>query len=258
MSKKISLQKIIEATLTEKGVALDESIIRSLRRDFERLIKKMGGDKAQIKSKNGKIEFDESEVPFIKVIMRQLYDKKGLVAKFTNEHTDISSSDIHKLIQSIIDEEDKNGATEDELVNLACFLDNIFFCAPLYSIENCHLAIDTLVLNLQDLTSTQQAVYLSKVEHTVKKEVKLRIAESAINALEICESIELSKQLYEYDIGIQGYCEFDSKIRLEYVQRDKNTLAKIQEDDDLRYYIEKKIGKKAEEIFNYATLSCEI
>lgn len=38
------------------------------------------------------------------------------------------------------------------------------------------------------------------------------------------------------------------------MQRDKRVLEAIQEDDDLRQYIEKKFGKRAEEIFNYAVL----
>ena len=46
-----------------------------------------------------------------------------------------------------------------------------------------------------------------------------------------------------------------TNIQAEYVQRDIEILRAIQEDDDLREYIEKKTGKKAEDIFNYRALT---
>ena len=131
-------------------------------------------------------------------------------------------------------------------------MNRIFLCAPLYISENCHTLIDYLVINLQDLPSTHQAVYLKKIEHLLRKEFALRLAESAMNILDISNIIEESKELGEDDIGIQSYSEFDPEIRSEYIQRDREVLKRIQEDDDLRHYIEGKIGKKAEEIFNYA------
>ena len=72
--------------------------------------------------------------------------------------------------------------------------------------------------------------------------------------IEIAENIEISKKEYCDEIGIQGYCESDDDIRFHYIQRDKRVLEAIQGDDDLRQYIEKKFGKRAEDIFTYAAL----
>lgn len=96
---------------------------------------------------------------------------------------------------------------------------------------------------------------MGKVEQILKKEFALRIVEATMRIAEIAGDIEISKKLGNDDIGIQDYYyESDPQIRFHYIQRDKRVLEAIQEDDDLRQYIEKKFGKRAEEIFNYAIL----
>lgn len=193
----------------------------------------------------------------MKVLISQLYDDRGLIAEFTNERNRnklFSSREVHELIQSLINEADKTEMSENELMLMAQFFCNIFLASPLRSIENCHALIDTLASCLQDLTSAQQARYLGKVEHILQKECFVRSAESIIAMKELAELIEVSKMLADDNIGIQSYSEHDPEIRFEYIQRDKHVLEKIQEDDDLRQYIEKTFKRKAEEIFNYASL----
>lgn len=109
-------------------------------------------------------------------------------------------------------------------------------------------------MNLVEFPISIQSLYLDKLEHILKKEFALRIAESATNILEIADIINSTKKEAGDNIGIQSYSEFDPEIRFEYINRDKRVLKRIQEDDDLWQYIEKKIGRKAEEIFNYASL----
>ena len=118
MPHKITLLKIIEAVLEDKGVEPDDSDVRRLRRGFNRLIEKLGGDKEALKSHDGIFEFQEAEIPFMKTIIAQLYDDRGLVAQFANERNrnkNFSSKDVHLLIQSILDEADKDGASEEDL-----------------------------------------------------------------------------------------------------------------------------------------------
>lgn len=80
------------------------------------MLESMGGDKETLKAGSRNIEFDESEATFIKGIIRQLYDRKGLIAKFLDVKSDVSSIDVRDLIRSIIDEENNNGANEYELI----------------------------------------------------------------------------------------------------------------------------------------------
>lgn len=255
MPNKIPLQYIIEEVLKEKTMPSDDSNVQRLRRGFYRLLDSMGGDKETLKAGRRNIEFDESETSFIKIIIRQLCDSVGLVANFLDEKSNVSSIDIRDLIRSIIDEESNKGASENELVQFALFLQKLFNCWQLYSLENCHSIINQLYSNMSEMPGSVQALYMSKVEHILKKEYKLRTVEMACGVFDISQIIELSKQERKDDIGIQSYIEYDPEIRNEYIQRDKSVLIKIQEDDDLRHYIEKKLGKKAEEIFNYAALN---
>jgi hypothetical protein len=261
MSEKKSLQKIIEDVLKENKMPTDDSNVRGLRRSFERFLTNIGGEKEILKEGGRIIEFDVAEVPFMKAILRQLYNRQGLVWKMAEEQTEksvCSTAEVYELIESIIDVERNKGANETESEAMAEFFSKIFLFSQLRYLENCHKIIDLLILNLQDLTSTRQAVYLGKVEHILKKEFALRIAESTIEIHQIADIIEQSKQFIEDEIHIQAYSEHDPEIRLDYIQRDKNVLDKIKEDEDLRIYIEKKVGKKAEDIFNYAALGDKV
>lgn len=252
MSKQISLQRIIEEVLNEKGITIDDNCVRFLRRKFDGFLERMGGNKSILKGTGRTISFDESEISFIKVIMSQLYDNEGLIAHFLDKKlSDINSKDIHNMIQAIIDEESNKGVSEDEIARLAKFLDKKFLCMKLYLIESCHKLIDALELNTQDLTISQQEIYWCNVLHILKKEVSLRIAESVINCKEIIETINLLG-IIENDTDVIDYQDYEYETREEYITRDKNVLTKIQEDEDLRYYIEKIFNKKAEDIFKYA------
>jgi len=251
MHEETSLAKIIDTVLQECGILHDESNKRMLHRSFEKLLEKIGTDKEFFKSGRKTFSFNKTDTKFMKIIIRQLYYGKGIIAQFVDNNLEVSSVKVRDLIQSILDEEDKDGADEEELKHLACFLDKLFNCGALYSIENCHDLIDAIALNLDDLTSTDKIRYLSSLEQVLRSEFVSRITESIINMTAIAELVELSKEACADDIGIQNYTAFDPEIRFEYIQRDKSVLARIQEDDDLRYYIEKKIGKKVESIFNY-------
>ena len=252
MGKRVALRSILKEVVNEKGMEFNESLELGLRRKFDRLIENLGGNKELLKAGGHTISFDKTEVPFMKALVKQLNDENGLVSNFANKKDGISSSEIRLLIQSILDEEDKAGAGENELRQLAAFLDRLFCCGLLYTIENCHAMIDLLALNLQDLLSDEQVKHFVKVEHLLKKEVSLRISESAIKCLELADIIEISKNFDCDSIGGQGYSNLDPEVRGEYLRRDRQVLRKIQEDEGLRAYIEGRIGKRAEEIFNYA------
>lgn len=253
MDKKYSLQKIIQDTLNIK----DENNLRRIRRRFDTFLERLKIDKNLLKSRSGEIEFEESALPFMKVLISQLYKSEGVVAEFVserNKNKTFSADDVIELKESLVNEAKKAEMNEDELKYLDQFFNDFFFISPARSINFCHMLIDALAINLQSLTSSQKAVYLTKFEHILKKEFALSIAESAMIIEGIAEEIEMSKKEAGDDIGIQSYHPFEVEIRNEYMQRDRAVLEAIQGDDDLRQYIEKKFGKKAEEIFNYAAL----
>ena len=107
-------------------------------------------------------------------------------------------------------------------------------------------------MSVGDLTNSQQVAYFEKIEYLLEKEANLLDLESAEYLREMAEYMEASKKRQGDDAGIQSYSWLDPDVAKDHILRDEQALLKIQEDDDLRHYIEKKIGKKAEEIFNYA------
>jgi len=249
-----SLEKIIKSVLVEKGIdSTDVTTIRSIRRGFEKLLETLGGNKDTIKGGSRTISFDESEIPFMKTVLGQIYDRKGVIDKLLDKTSKITIEDVWTFIQQVIDDEEAKGASDDELANLSDFLTDMFSYAPLYFAQRCHTLIDMLAINTKDLLSHEQAIHFLRIQSVLKKEITHRIAESAIRHSANAEGIELSKANFNDDVGCQGYLELEPSVRKEYIKRDKNMLAIIQDDDDLREYVEKKFGKKAEEIFNYAT-----
>ena len=129
----MSLQSIIDDILIEENMYHAENadnIARVLRRNFSNLIERMGGDKTRFKLKREAYTFSTEDVSFIKAIVRQLYEKEGLVAKLMDKRVLMSSRDIRNFIQSIIDAEDNKGTGEDELIRLASFLNDMFFMLP--------------------------------------------------------------------------------------------------------------------------------
>lgn len=256
MSTSYSSSRIIRLVLEEKECNYGyESEEKSLRRHFSKLVEKLGTNVDALKKDGKTISFSEAEVPFLKILLSQFYDKKGIIYEFTTDKSTnqkFSLEEVHSLIQQLIDEAERSGMEEDELKQMAIFLSRLFSESPLRSFEYCHRLIDCLALNLGDLTATQQAKYFKHIEDILNKEILLRIVESAINIKEIANIIQSSKKLNEDEIGIQNYEWYEPEIIYEYKQRDKQVLDAIQNDDNLRRYIEDTFNKKAEDIFNIA------
>lgn len=257
MSDRITLEEIIKMVLDDKGIEYEktnDSTIRKLRRAFFRLIERLGGEKEEFKTEKGKYEFHEKEIYFMKALINQLYDSNSIITQFVDErHRDkvFSSKEIRAFIMSVLDELEKDGANEEDLELMAEFFNIQFLYSPKRSLEYCHMYIDCLALNLQDLTLSEQSRYLGKMEHLLKKEFNLRLVELAVNTSDVAD---IAKGAATEAFNSQPYFIDDPVIRYEYIQRDRAMLQKIQEDIDLRCYIEKKTSSKAECIFNYARL----
>ena len=237
--------------LEEKGIALGDGVSKSMRRGFEAFLTTIDSNKDLLKNDKQYIVFTDKEKPLIKRILCQIYDKKGIIVDYIDQHKaneQVSSQEIRKFIQSIIDEADKEGFEEFELEQICGFFAMALSYPQKFIIEQCHDWIDCLAVNLEELPYTLQVAYLGDLDLMLKKEVALRLAESTIN-------IGFLAEIFDENEDEQTYSGHELEVRYEYMQRDKAVLEKIQEDDDLRQYIEKKFGKKAEEIFSYAALN---
>ena len=136
--------------------------------------------------------------------------------------------------------------SEDKLKEVALFYARLFGYFPADLIEQCHQLVDAFALNLQDFPFEEQVLYLNKFLRTLKHEFILRIVESTINMRDIAEIITADN-----DEGEIPYSFCCPEVRETYIKRDKNVLEKIQQDPNLRTYIETSFGRKVEEIFSY-------
>lgn len=262
MGRTYSLYELINEVIDEKvvknGDDNSDSSAKRLQRNFYSLIKNLGSTKDALKGDAKSIQFQDKERFVIKYILSQIYDKKGLIYDFAmsnNKDEKFKSRKVHKMIEELCDAAVEDGMEERELLQLVEYFSDIFLESPLRSIEYCHALVDSLAFHLQDLTYNQKALYLKNFEAVLKKTYSMRIAELTFNSIYVGNCIEVRRKLVGEDIYNDEFFEYDPELRNYFIDRDKELLEMIQEDEDLRCYVEKKLGKKAEEIFSYAKLN---
>ena len=261
MPNQVTLKQIIDCVLSEnysedctqtvydnREKAL-EANRRSLYRKIDKLFERLGFSKDVLKDGERNIIYYEEDIPMMKILISQLHSGKGIISDFVNNrngHRRFSSNEVLEFLCALETELEKDDTLDKEALGyLITYFRNIFLYSPLRSLETCHAIIDALAQQLHDLPCDDQSTYLGKVEHILKKEYALRTAESAQEIIRIADREKYRKEYYY---------ERDPAIRHYYAIRDQKILEAIQEDDDLRQYIEKKFGMKAEILFNYATL----
>lgn len=261
MSNQVTLKQIIDDVLNENypedctQTVYDnrektlEADRRNLYRKIDKLFKRLGLSKDVLKDGERSIIYYEEDIPMMKILISQLHSGKGIISDFVNKrkgNCQFSSNEVREFLYALQAELEKDDTLDKESLGyLINYFTNIFSYSPLRSLEICHATIDALARQLHDLPCDDQSTYLGKVEHILKKEYALRTAEAAQEIVRIADREKYRKEYYY---------ETDPAIRLYYTQRDERILEAIQEDDDLRQYIEKKFGMKAEMLFNYATL----
>jgi len=123
----------------------------------------------------------------------------------------------------------------------------MFLLGPRRAISKCHAHIDLFWSYIQGLTYKQQSDYLERIATFLEAEIMRLMAESTISIKKTCDSIKslnLSPSCTPYE-------HLPDDIKSVYLQRDRNILAAIQNDSDLRWYIEKTCNMEAEKIFGY-------
>lgn len=253
MSKR-SLGSIIKEVLIENDLHDDDSSVKQCRRGFTRLIEKLGGNIDDMKNSKNVIEFDEAEVPGIKFLLRNIFiSGDNSIGDFLySKDKDFSAEEARKFIDYVASElcaSEKVG-TKEQVVE---YLSDIFLLSHLRIIEECHTMIDIYAGNLQHQLRAEKLLSLQSLRDEITKYIIMNFVKRAYTIAEISNDIELSKDgEAEIDCIYEG---FPTNNQTEYIQRDIEILKAIQEDDDLREYIEKKTGKKAEDIFNYRALT---
>lgn len=262
-----TLKDIISECLEEiiaKNGSLDEenkeeNITRNLSRYFDTFLKSIGIISDYIKNQKRQYEITEENAPFVKSILISMHfsdDIPKFIRINKDEHGLIKTDKFHDYVQLLIDEIDKNGDfTEEKMQNFVLGISNIYRAFPLSIIDSCHVLLDNIKNTFASLTFNQQFEYSYTLYNILKSEFARRFVNQAIDISIIAEMLEINMDQYNKE-EVLTYTECDylpDELRLKYVVRDSQIMALIQEDALLREYIEKSLGKKAEEIFCYAS-----
>lgn len=248
-----SLESIIKEMLREHNVE-NEANIRKYRRAFNSLIEKLGGDIEVLKKGKRTISFDETEIGFIKFIFNQLYRlDDSILNDFIDDNNEFSSQKVHEFLELLISDSSQSDLNVNEKRQLVEFFSDIFLLSDKRLIDECHSMIDKIAQQSLMFKRQERLFLLSHLHEYLKRYIFFILEEGTIEIEETAESIETLKNRKN-----QSDCLYDFLppiLRCEYINRDEYILERIQEDDDLREYIEKKIGKKAEEAFSYTALN---
>lgn len=251
MSKTYSLSEVINIVLEENGIkntVSEESTKRQLYRAFDSLLERLGASKDTWKKGGKNLQFEKEDLPFIKALLSQLYLQKGTAYKIiSKKETSFSSDDILDLLISIIDEMDQTQLSVAKLIDVAVFYAHLFGYFPINIVERCHQVVNHFSSSLVDLTVIEQYTYMGEFLKILEHEFFLRMVESSINIKDLVETL----LFIDNDAKNNPYSFCCPDIRETYIERDKNVLEKIQQDPNLRTYIETSFGLKVEEIFSY-------
>lgn len=250
--KQKTLGSIIKEVLSELD-AENEASIRQCRRNFKKLIENLGGNIDDMKNSQDSIRFDEEEVPVIKSIIRQIFlSNNDVINSFLSyKDKDITPEMVNLFIEQVADEfyDSENSVEKDKLKR---YLSDIFMLSHVRIVKECHELVDCYANALPYLPRTLKLLHLQKLKDELSCIIVSQLVQEAQKFKEVSEFIELCKDGEEVNCI---YDDFSVEIQTEYIQRDQEMLRDLQEDEDLRAYVENKIGKKVEEIFNYKALT---
>ncbi len=249
----ISLGAIISDVLKERNVE-NEASIKQCRRNFTKLIEKLGGNIDDLKNCQNSIRFNEDEVPFIKFLILKIFlSSNNAINNFlSSKDKDITPEMVEEFIDQVANEfcDSENSEEKEKMIT---YLSDIFMLSHVRIVKECHELVDHYANELYYLPRSLKLLYLQNLKNELCCITASQLMQVAQKIKEISEYIELCKDgEKEVDCIYDG---FSIDIQTEYIQRDQEILRALQEDEDLRAYVEKKIGKKVEEIFNYRALT---
>lgn len=254
--KKIALHNIIKEVLEEKKELIEyhgdiEHFARTIRNRFFNFVERIGGNKEVLRT-GVKYLFHEEDMPFMKVLLRQIRDEEGVFYEFTKKNREFSYREVHALIQAVLEEGDRLGWSEEDLKRMQNFLTIIFAYSPERSIARMRELVDSLSSIFKGFTLTEQSIELQKLQNKMQADVVVALVESALNSADVAELLYFAREDGCIDMEMDSpYLGEPFEIKLEYETRDREILQKIRGDPDLKQYLEKKLGTDVEAIFSH-------
>lgn len=229
-----------------------DSNIKRLNRKFTKFVEAGGVSAEMLKDERSRMYFDESEVSFLKEILKQLDEERGFADAFMRkkESTD-ELIDVHDLIQSVIDSMEKNGEDVEYIKANVNMLDRIFLYFFRADIKYCHQILDALVLNFMPYPYTYQMHLMREFMHFLQHEFARSLAIAFINTEELAKFFKNAKEINEGICNISDlYGEENDDIKAEYCQCDVSIVQFLKANPYVRELIEKRLGSDLAEFWN--------
>lgn len=227
-----------------------EAVVLRFRRGFDGLLEKIGGSKEIMKAGGRNIEFDESEVPLMRVIIKRLYEGDGLIADLGDDTKPITAEALVNLADSLVNEYKINGASEDEVRDFEEYAYDYLRVPQLVFKEKCIQLINEIISKNVDVQSKYQAECFKRIIAFLPREVVIDYMDTVDIINQRIDIAVIDKEIqYFFGTNNDFYDGYSSQDKEECMQIDKAILEMLHEDDDLRHYIKKKIGRKVEELF---------
>lgn len=226
------------------------SAVKRLLRQFTKFIEMTGGTTEELKNEKGQMLFDDNDVPLLKFILTQLAQEKGFAFDFLQKKVDLASiEDTHNLIQQMLDSMATDGLSDDEAQAIVNWLDRAFQFSFRLEIENCHRMVDSIAANMLQYPYTHSMIYVNQFHQLLQREFARITVEAIMNIGELAEFLQMAKDIAETDSPSDLYGEEDDAIKSEYCQRDSNVVAFLDNNPEIRRYVERRAGATVEEIW---------
>lgn len=147
-----------------------DSVIKGLRRKFEKLVDYFGGDISVLSEKGRTTQLDDLEEIFLHTVLTHLATDTGISADLLKQpkKDQLELNEIHDYLQGMIEIMEDKGYSEDDILDKIPQIDAMFRFSVLTIADNCRNFIGTLIWNMHDLPYEQQVAIMKKVESDIQ------------------------------------------------------------------------------------------
>lgn len=225
-----------------------ESVVKRLLRQFTKFVEMTGGSIDELKNEQGRMLFDEEDVPLLKIILSQFIQRSGFAYDFLQKKIDLASiDDTHDLIQNMLDLMADDGLSDCEAQAIVDWLDRVFQFSFRVEMEHCHRLVDGVAVNLLLYPYTHRMIYLNGFRHVLQQAFAETVVHAMMGIGELAEVLQIAKESAETTNPSDLYG--DDPVGAEYQQRDANVVQFLSDNPEIRHYVERRTGATIEEIW---------
>lgn len=234
---------------SDRAIDMEDGIICNIRNKFRTFLKSIGADENALKDGGRNYLFEEKDVPIVIALISVLQSSEK-IKEYWKDYRDkdglIHYHVIHEYISDLASEIESTGHFSRDVIDVIS--SKIFDCYNAYPnayFELCHDLIEEYRQSLVGFLCGENMSFVYRLHCILVGELTLLDTEVALRAENICNCRKQALECF----GKVDYSYSPGGLGREYAERDRNLLRKIRDDNDLRVYLEKKIGYTIEEVF---------